>query len=400
MKGIHKLGFLIFTGILLSRAGGFIFRTLALKLLPLALYGEVVIFILFLNFLGSVASLGLPILLTSTAGKESSKKKRFEILREFSTLLIPISLSISLLLLLFSTTISSLLNISVIPVIFLSGTIPLYTFYNLLLFYFRGTDAKVSTVSEFLFSILRITIFLILFFAGAVILSPFLSFLLAFFLSTFFMLLKLRRKNLISRFTKIKNARKIIGAGFMVLIYESLRNLSIGIDRFMLSSFFNSTVSGIYDSLVLLCVFYVILANSYGIALLSQKTKIMKKLKESLNMYFKLSLLYTIFILITGKFILSIFRPELLEAFYTFPYVVLGYFIYGIFVVFIFFFTSLKRYKVALTGTFIFLIVNIIFNLYLVPELKYLGASISLTTSVIIGSVFLGVKIWKEKYSC
>ena len=398
MKEIHKLGFLIFAGILLSRAGGFIFKILALKLLPLALYGEVVIFILLLNFLGSIAALGLPILITSTAGKENHEKKRFEILREFSTLLIPISLSISLFLLLFSTTVSSLLNISSISIIFLAGTIPLYTLYNLLLFYFRGTDAKVSTISEFLLSILRITIFIALFFAGAVIFSPFLSFLLAFLFSNFFMLLKLRRKKLITKLTKIKNARKILGAGFIVLIYESLRNLSIGIDRFTLSSFFNSTVSGIYDSLVLLCVFYVILANSYGIALLSQKTKIMKKLKESLNMYFKLSLLYTVFILITGKFILGIFRPELLEAFYTFPYVVVGYFIYGIFVVFIFFFTSLKRYKTAFTGTFIFLILNIIFNLYLVPELKYLGASISLTASVIIGSVFLGVKIWKEKY--
>ena len=398
MKRIHRMGLLIFTGILLSKSGGFIFRLFALKLLPLTLYGEIVIFIILLNFFGSLASLGLPILLTNITGKEISKKKRLEILRQFSALLIPISLFISLLLLFFSPIISSLLNISILPIIFLSGTLPFYTLYNLLLFYFRGTDVKVSTISEFLFSVLRIIIFIILFFTGLIIFSPFISFLFAFFFSSFFMILRLKRKNLIIKFGKINNIRKILAGGFIIFIYESFRNLSIGIDRFILSGFFDSAASGIYDSLTLLCIFYIILGNSYGIALLSQKTQITKKLKESLNMYFKFSFGYTIFILLTGKFILGIFRQEPLEAFYVFPYVVLGYFIYGIFVIFIFFFTSVKKYKIALIGTFIFLIFNIIFNLYFVPLLKYLGASISLIISIILAIIFLGVKIWKEKH--
>lgn len=398
MKKIHSLGLLIFTGILFSRIGGFIFRALALKFLPLSLYGELAIFILLMNFFGLIASLGLPVLITSFAGKESSEKKRFKNLQEFSSILLPFSILTSLLLLAFSPLISSTLNISIKTIVFLSGILPVYTFYNLLLFYFRGTNAKISTISEFLFSAFRIIAFIILFLLGFVFLSPFLAFLLAFFLSAFFMFLNLKNKNLFIKFSKVNNARKIIAVGSIVVAYEAIRNFSLGMDRFMLSSFFSTKAAGIYDSLVLLCIFYVVLANSYGIALLSQKSKMKEKLKHALSAYFKISLAYAIFIFSVNKPILAFFKPEVLKNIQAFPYVLLGYLIYGIFIIFIFFFTSVKRYKIALNGTIIFLFLNAILNLYLVPQLKYLGAGISLLLSLTISTIFLGVKIWRKEY--
>ncbi len=394
-RKIHKLGLLIFAGIIISRAGGFVFRAISLKFLPLSIYGEFVIYLLLLTFLGSLASFGLPVLIASKAGKEISKRKRFTLLQKFSSVLIPISLSISLLLLLLSPLLSTLLKISIETVIFLSFTLPLYTFYNLLLFYFRGTDAKISLVSESIFSALRIFLLIVLFFAGLVFFSPFLSFIISFLVVSTFMIFRLGKIKLLIK--EIKNKRSIIASGGIIFLYESFRNLGTGMDRFILSSFFSSTASGIYDSLVLLSLFYIILANSYGIALLSQKSNLKKKLSSSLRVYITFSFAYTIFILLSGKYILHAFKPQLLTAFHAFPYVLLSYFLYGIFVLLIFFLTSFEKYFTALKSTLIFLFFNTALNLYLIPKLEYVGAGIAFLCSLVITLMYTGVKIWKER---
>ncbi len=375
LQKIHKFGILILGGILFSRAGGLFFRFLCLKFLPISVYGEAVLFIIFLTFFGIVASFGLPVLLSSEL-KWKRGNKRFLILKDIFSLSLLFSFFIAMLLFIFGMlNFFNFLKMHAETVALLSFALPIYVSFNVFLFYFRATAPKISLLSEIFLSALRIMFLIVLLSLGFVFLSPFLSIILAFFFSTLFMLYHLPHKKIFS--FKIKEKKRIILAGGAIFFYECFKNLGINVDRIMLSIFFSPRDTGIYDALVLLCIFYTFVANSYGIAILSQKN-VRKNFLSSLKAYLAFSFPYSIFIFFAARPVLEFFKREVLVAYPSFSLLLLSYFIYGIFILSSFSLISLKKYSSALSGAIIFLGTNALLNSWLIPLLHYSGAALSL----------------------
>jgi O-antigen/teichoic acid export membrane protein len=201
----------------------------------------------------------------------------------------------------------------------------------------------------------------------------------------------------------------IKGTFGMLLIYSSpiflsefLRTFSLGIDRIMLSGFFSTAEAGIYDVAVLLCIGYVLIANSYSNALLplasksqDDRKKRRSELRKALKASSLLFVLYSALVMLAGHPVISIVNPSYLVIFGFFPALALSYALVGFLILLTFYSNGIGYQRHTVYSGAVFAFLSLVLNSYLVPTMMYWGAVYALLASSAASLAVMSILIAK-----
>jgi len=271
------------------------------------------------------------------------------------------SLIASAILILVAPQISDFLNIhDTSIVVYLAIVLPFAVFYNMTIFYFRGLyRMKASATSDIALNIIRI-LALLLFFLIGYLHTPYLAFLASFVILEILLIFfgKVNFRTLKTKVNeKFKLFKSLLLYSMPIFIGESLKLFGLGFDRLFLTRFFTTFASGIYDIAIALCMGYMVIANSYGMALLPVASKNQKNLAnlkrnliKTLTYVAVLYIVYTIPMLLLAEPVISLINPQYL----------------------------------------------FVLNFYFVPELKYLGAVVAMLISATLSVITLSLLVWRR----
>lgn len=345
VKSLYRGGFVLLIGFLLVRLGGFVFRIICMNVLPVAAYGEVAIFLILFNWFVLFATFNVTIGLSKFVAEGKGKKELFYSSALAGSLLL--SIIVSAVLALLSPLISTALNLSQTIVIWAIACIPFAVIYNIAIFYLRGMfRMKSSVIADSIMTAIRIAALVGFLYAGLYY-APYMAFLFSFLLIDIYLL---ARSNACSSFLgfsfrEMKSAfRTLLIYSTPIFLSEFLRMFSLGLDRIMLSGFYTTAEAGIYDVAVLLCIGYVLIANSFSNALLpiaSRNQEDKKKRRSELFKALKASSLlfmgYSALVLVAGQPVINLVNPSYLVIFSFLPMLALSYVLIGFLIVLSFF---------------------------------------------------------------
>jgi stage V sporulation protein B len=389
VKSLYRGGFVLLIGFLLVRLGGFIFRIICMYVLPVAAYGEVALFLILFNWFVLFATFNVTIGLSKFVAEGKGKKELFYASALTGSLIIAIIASAILALL--SPWISAAVNINQTVVIWAIACIPFAVIYNIAIFYLRGMfRMKSSVIADSIMTVIRIAALIGFLFAGLYY-APYMAFLISFLLIDLYLLAKSNAFGSCKGFSigDMKTTfRTLLIYSTPIFLSEFLRMFSLGIDRIMLSGFYSTAEAGIYDVAVLLCIGYVLIANSYSNALLplaSMSQHDRKKRRSELYRALKASSLlfiaYTILVLIAGQPVINLVNPAYLGIFSFLPMLALSYVLIGFLIILSFFANGIGFQKHTVYAGAVFAFLSLVLNSYLVPSMMYWGAIYALLAS-------------------
>jgi O-antigen/teichoic acid export membrane protein len=267
-------------------------------------------------------------------------------------------------------------------------SVPFAVVYNISIFYLRGLYKMRSSVwADFIMTVIRLSALLGFLFAGFYY-APYMSFLLSFMLIDVYLLYRNRVGTRFSKKEIISTFRIMLLYSIPIFLSEFLRLFSLGVDRLILSSFYTTVEAGFYDVAVLLCIGYLVIANSYSNALLplasrsqgdarKRRSELVKALRASSVLF----VLYTLLILIAGRPVISIINPAYIDVIGFLPGLAVAYMMIGFLTILSFFANGIghQRYGVYAGAVFAFLSLSL--NLYLIPSMMYWGAITALLVS-------------------
>lgn len=389
VKSLYRGGFVLLIGFLLVRLGGFVFRIICMNVLSVAAYGEVAVFLILFNWFVLFATFNVTIGLSKFVAEGKGRKELFYASALVGSLVLAIIVSAVLALL--SPWISAALNLSQPIVIWAIACIPFAVIYNVAIFYLRGMfRMKSSVIADSIMTVIRIAALVGFLYAGLYY-APYMAFLVSFLLIDIYLLARSGACGSCLGFScrEMKSAfRTLLIYSTPIFLSEFLRTFSLGLDRIMLSGFYTTAEAGIYDVAVLLCIGYVLIANSYSNALLplaSMSQEDRKKRRSELFKALKASSLlfigYSVLVLVAGQPVINLVNPAYLGIFSFLPLLALSYVLIGFLIILSFFANGIgfQRHSVYAGAVFAFL--SLVLNCYLVPILMYWGAIYALLAS-------------------
>lgn len=393
---LHRAGLVLLLGFVIARFGGVLFKFICMSQMTPEAYGNIAVFLVIYNWLVLLATLGITLGLMRFVSREPGKANYY-----FRAALVGcfgISIIVMIALLLFSPLISGILNISSPFIVYiLALSLPFAAVYNLVIFYFRGQYRMTSSVlGDFSLMVVRIAVLIFLFYM-AYQYAPYIAFLVSFLVLDIFLLLKTGTGKGIGLGKEFKI---LLVYSLPIFLAEFLRFFSLGLDRLFLSGFYGTAEAGLYDIAVSLCLGYLIIANSYGNALLPAAAKkgwkkggLRKSLKGTLILY----ALYTAIILLAANPLITFINPQYLPLLNFLTPMIAAYILIGFFVVLTFFVNAIGLQRYAVYSALVFAFLSLVLNFYLVPGMKYLGAIEALMVSGIVSLCLLGGLVWKTK---
>ena len=400
VKSLYRGGLILLVGFLAVRLGGVIFKAICMNMLPVSAYGEVAVFLVLYNWFVLFATLNVTIGLAKFVSEDKKKKELFYVSSLLGSLVL--SIIISGLLFLLAPWISAALNIGQPVVYFAIISIPFAVIYNIGIFYFRGLYKMRSSVyTDFIMTVIRIAALAGFLMAGMYY-APYLAFLFSFVLIDICLLFRNRSHMKFNSHEILKAFRLLLLYSIPIFISEFLRLFSMDVDRLMLSGFYSTTEAGIYDVAVLLCIGYVVIANSYSNALLplaSSNQRNIKKGKSELKKALKASsllfIVYTLVILVAGQTVINIVNPSYLIIFSFLPMLIVAYIFIGFLTILSFFANSIGYQRHAVYGNSVFAFLSLALNFYLIPKMMYWGAISALVASSAASLVVMALLIHK-----
>ncbi len=396
LHDLHRAGLVLLLGFVIARFGGVVFKFICMNQMTPEAYGNVAIFLVLYNWLVLLATLGITLGLMRFISRNPGKAGRY--FRASLAGCFGISILVMLILILISPGISGILNISSPFIVYiLAVSLPFAAVYNLVIFYFRGQYRMTSSVlGDFSLMVVRIALLVFLFYMTYQY-APYLAFLLSFLILDIFLLLKTGtgRGVCLGREFRI-----LLIYSLPIFVAEFLRFFSLGLDRLFLAGFHGTAEAGLYDIAVSLCLGYLIIANSYGNALLpaaakrgGEKGGLRKSLKGTLALY----VLYTVIILLVANPLITLINPQYLPVLGFLAPMIIAYILIGFFIVLTFFVNGIGLQRYAVYSALVFAFLSLLLNFYLVPGLKYMGAIEALIVSGIVSLSLLGGLVWKAK---
>lgn len=387
---------MLLLGFIIARFGGVIFKFICMSQMSPEAYGNIAIFLVLYNWFVLIATLGITLGLMRFVSRYPEKAGQY-----FRAALIGclgISILAMLGLLLLSPVLSGILNMSSPFIIYiLAVSLPFAAVYNLVIFYFRGQYRMTSSViGDFSLMAVRIAV-LVALFIMAYQYAPYIAFIISFLVVDIFLLL---RTGTGSAGMPGKDFRILLIYSLPIFLAEFLRFFSLGLDRLFLSGFHGTAEAGLYDIAVSLCLGYLVIANSYGNALLPAAAKKNAKpgsLRKSLKGTGILYIIYTVVILLAAGPLIGIINPQYLPLLGFLTPLIAAYILVGLFVLLTFFVNGAGLQKYAVYSAVVFAFLSLALNFYLVPSLKYMGAIEALLVSGIVSVALLGGLVWKTR---
>ncbi len=407
VKSLYRGGYILLLGFLFMKLGGFFFRMITMRILPVSAYGEVALFLVLHNWFVLFATLSVTIGLAKFVSHDSSKKELYYVSSLAGSLLIAVFVSAALLLM--TPWLSETLNLSQTVIHWAILSIPFAVVYNIGIFYFRGLyRMKSSVAADAIMTLIRIAALVGLLTAGLYY-APYLAFLLSFMVIDVYLLLK-NRSGTRFGFGEISPAFRILLLySIPIFISEFLRVFSTGVDRLMLSGFYSTVEAGIYDVAVAFCLGYVIIASSYSNALLplssssqgdtrKRRSELFRALKASSAFF----VLYTLIVMFAGQTVINLVNPLYMGIFGFLPLLTVAYMMIGFFTILSFYANSLGYQRHVVYAGAVFAFLSLVLNFYLIPKMMYMGAVsallISSTASLAVMTMFiLKVERWSRK---
>jgi len=400
VKSLYKGGFILLLGFLFVKLGGFLFRIICMNMLPVHAYGEVAVFIVLYNWFVLFATFNVTIGLAKFVSQDRKRKELFYLSSLVGSLIL--SIIIAGLLFLLAPWISATLNLSRTIVYWAILSVPFAAVYNIGIFYFRGSyKMRSSVLADVIMTIIRIAA-LVGFLMAGIYYAPYMAFLLSFILIDIYLLVR-------NRTSLPFNVSEIVSAFRTLLIYsapiflsEFLFLFSVGLDRVMLSGFYSTAEAGFYDVAVLLCIGYIMIANSYSNALLplasssqsdagKRRSELVKALRAS-SLFF---VLYTLVVMLAGQPVINLVNPVYLGVFSFIPLLAIAYMLLGFLRILSFFANGIGYQKHSVYAGAVFAFLSIVLNLYLVPKMMYWGAISALLVSSAVSLAVMALLVWK-----
>lgn len=403
MNGLKKGGLILIIGAAITKLGGIVFRFVSMNQLPPDLYGEVALFLVLFNWLLLLSTFNITLGLSKKVSEKNSDPRYYDASLIGCTLL---SLVVGLFTVLLSPFIASFLTINdPLMVMILGAIMPLAVLFHIKLYHYRGHyKMERSVYMDAGFVLLKIFFLIILFHYGFN-LAPYLSFLLGYLLVDTWLLIKGKFSIDIASEEVIPYFRKILFYSFPIFVAESLRFFGLGLDRIFLARIFDTAASGIFDVGISLCMGYIVIATSYGNALLpsaseseDEPNKLKRGYLKSILYVVTIYVIYSIALLLVGEPIIQFINPEYLAVFEFIRPLMLAYSLVGIFTLTIFFLSGIKLQKYAAYGSIAFVIVALVLNYLLIPGMKYMGAITAIGSAALTGLIVLLVPVYVKVF--
>jgi stage V sporulation protein B len=386
VKSLYRGGFILLIGFLLVRLGGFIFRIITMSVLPVSAYGEVAVFMVLYNWFVLFATFNVTIGMAKFVSQDSKRKELYYVSALAGSLLLSMVITAALLLL--APWISTALNLGQAIIYWAILSVPFAVIYNISIFYFRGMyKMRSSVVADAGMTVIRIAALVGLLLAGLYY-APYLAFVISFVLIDIYLLARNRKALSTGSRDVLPAFRTLLIYSAPIFLSEFLRMFSMGLDRVMLSGFYSTIEAGMYDVAVLLCLGYVLIANSYSNALLplaSSSQANVRKRKSELSKALKVSSLlfaaYTIVVALAGRPVIAMVNPAYLGIFTFLPAMAVAYVLIGFLTILSFYANGIGYQRHTVYAGAVFAFLSIALNLYLVPEMMYWGAVSALIVS-------------------
>ncbi len=393
---LHRAGLILLLGFVIAKFGGVVFRFLSMSQMTPEAYGNVAVFLVLYNWLVLIATLGITLGLMRFVSRNPGKAGRY--FRASLGGCLGISIIVMLALVALSPGLSGLLNMSSPFIVYLlAASLPFAAVYNLVIFYFRGRYRMTSSVAgDFFLMAVRIAL-LVFLFMMAYQYAPYLAFMLSFLVLDIFLLLKTGTGSGegLGREFKI-----LLAYSLPIFLAEFLRFFAMELDRLFLSGFHGMAKAGLYDIAVSFCLGYLVIANSYGNALLPAAARRGSRpgnLKKSLKGAGILYIAYTAVILLAANPLITLINPQYLPLMGFLAPLMAAYMLMGLFVVLTFYVNGAGMQRYAVYSALAFAFLSLALNLYLVPGLEYIGAIEALLVSGAVSLGLLGGLVWKSR---
>lgn len=399
MNSIKRGGMILFAGAIATKLGGIVFRFVSMSQLPPDLYGEVALFLVLFNWLLLLSTFNVTLGLSKKISEKGDRGKYYDASLIGCGLL---SLLVGGMAVLLSPLISGFLGITEpLMVVILGLIMPLAVFFHMKMYHYRGKQVMRKSVYMDTSFVLFKIFFLVLLFHYGFNLAPYLSFLLGYLIVDSYLLLQGKFGIDISRTEFYEYFRKILFYSFPIFIAESLRFFGLGLDRIFLARVFDTAASGIFDVGISLCMGYIVIATSFGNALLpsaSEKegdTKVLRRgLGKAVSYVLLLYVVYSAFLFLFGEPLVNFINPEYLGVFEFIGPLMFAYSLVGLFTLLIFFLSGIGMQKYAAYGSIAFVVVAAALNYLLVPVFKYTGAVYAIGGAAVAALVTMVYPVW------
>lgn len=292
--------------------------------------------------------------------------------------------------------------LTIFPFLFIAAV---FLNYNSNLFKGQGRFLLFSILSSFLNSLLLFLAILVVYHFYSkdevfLMISYLVSILISFILSTYYAF-PLRRDSVLNK-TSIK---KLISTSFPMMLSSSMIYIIFSIDILMLGFFDTSKNVGIYRIITQIASINAIFVIAFGTVIGPKISKLYseKKVKEFKNiiktsskLIFFITLPILISILLFSTKILLFFGTDYLKGLYALILLSISQFFFAI--------TGLVDIILNMTGhqkffgkiTTVTAVLNLVFNMLLIPKYGMLGAAIATGFSIVLTNIFAIVYIYKK----
>lgn len=394
LHDLHRAGLMLIAGYAIARFGGVLFKLICVNQMPPGAYGNVAVFLVLYNWLILIGTLGITLGLMRFVSSEPARKGQYY--RASLLGCAGLSILVGAVAALAAPWLSGILNMgSASAIYFLAASLPFAAIYNLAIFYYRGRYRMTASVlADFLLAAFRVVALALLFFM-ALQDAPYIAFLVSFILLDVLVLAKSGSGN---AGNPGRDFKILLIYSLPIFISEFLRFFAMELDRLLLSGFYGTAEAGLYDLAVSLCLGYVIIANSYGNALLPKAAGGSQgSLKRSIKGTAALYIIYTIAIILIARPLIALVNPAYMPLMEFLLPLMVSYIFVGALTLLSFFVNAVGRQRHAVYSSAAFAFLSLALNFYLVPSLKYMGAIEALIVSGAVSLCLLGGLVWREK---
>jgi stage V sporulation protein B len=211
-------------------------------------------------------------------------------------------------------------------------------------------------------------------------------------------------KDLILIFNPQKYLKQVFIFGIYIVLSSSIGTLNTQMDSLMIGYYLNSASVGCYaiafillQILILIAdstqaVTYPIMSNYYG------KTNfkaIQNLIKNIMLKVFIICIIISLFLIIFGKQIISVYNKEFLNAYSPLLVLLIGYSLYAPIQAVGGFLSSIGKVNIMFNLSCLSLVINFLLNMILIPKFGLMGAAIATSTSLVFISLIKGYFILK-----
>ena len=399
MNSLHKGSLILLAGFLLLKFGGILFRIICISFLPVSAYGEVAVFLVLFNWFMLFATLNVTIGMAKFISQDRKRGRLYYVSGLAGSM--GLSAVVCIFLLAFAPAIAASLNLPQSVIYWAVAAIPFATVYNIGIFYYRGLYRMGDSVAtDFIMTAVRLAALLLLLMAGLYY-APFLAFLISFMAIDVYLVLRNRSREKLKSGEISSTFRKLLIYSLPIFVSEILRAFAMGLDRIMLSGFYSTAEAGFYDVAVSLCLAYMMIASSYSNALLpvassggagKRRSELISALKASSALF----VVYTAVLIVGGGPFVNLINPAYAGVLEFMMPLAAAYMLMGFLTILCFYANGTGRQMHAVYAGAVFAFLSLVLNLYLIPEMMYMGAIYSLIISSTASLAVMGALIWKR----